>query len=211
MLHSGDLFYDENVLPHLLDCACNNKAFDVQRSIIVPKVSGTVLEIGFGSGLNLPFYNQDKVHHLWALEPSKKLLQLAKRNIKNTSFSIDILNCFAEDIPLPDDSVDNVLITYTMCTILEPIKANIEIRRVLKKNGNLLFCEHGIAINDKDAKLQKMINPYWKKIAGGCQLTRDIPSIISQSGFQIDQLSQGYVEGVPKFAGYNYLGLAKLH
>ena len=204
-------FYDENVLPHLLDCACKNKAFDVQRSIIVPKVSGTVLEIGFGSGLNLPFYNQDKVHHFWALEPSKKLLQLAKRNIKNTSFSIDILNCFAEDIPLPDDSVDNVLITYTMCTILEPIKASIEIRRVLKKNGNLLFCEHGIAINDKDAKLQKMINPYWKKIAGGCQLTRDIPSIISQSGFQIDQLSQGYVEGVPKFAGYNYLGLAKLH
>jgi ubiquinone/menaquinone biosynthesis C-methylase UbiE len=204
-------FYDENVLPHLLDCACKNKAFDVQRSIIVPKVSGTVLEIGFGSGLNLPFYNQDKVHHLWALEPSKKLLQLAKRNIKNTSFSIDILNCFAEDIPLPDDSVDNVLITYTMCTILEPIKASIEIRRVLKKNGNLLFCEHGIAINDKDAKLQKMINPYWKKIAGGCQLTRDIPSIISQSGFQIDLLSQGYVEGVPKFVGYNYLGNAKPH
>tara|TARA_B100000161_G_scaffold179422_1_gene129145 strand:+ start:8 stop:640 length:633 start_codon:yes stop_codon:yes gene_type:complete len=204
-------FYDENVLPHLINCACNNKASNVQRSIIVPKVSGTVLEIGFGSGLNLPFYNKDKVHHLWALEPSKKLLQLAKRNIKNTSFSMDILNCFAEDIPLPDDSVDNVLITYTMCTIVEPIKANIEIGRVLKKNGNLLFCEHGIATNDKDVRLQKMINPYWEKIVGGCQLTRDIPAIISQSGFKIDQLSHGHLKGIPKFAGYNYLGLAKHH
>jgi|TARA_B100001939_G_scaffold31724_1_gene24850 ubiquinone/menaquinone biosynthesis C-methylase UbiE len=204
-------FYDESVLPHLLNCACNNRATNLQRSIIVPKASGIVLEIGFGSGLNLPYYDKDKVRHLWVLEPSKKLLQLAKRNINNTGLSMSILNCLAEDIPLPDNSVDDVLITYTMCTIVEPIKANKEIRRVLKKNGSLLFCEHGIAINDKDAKLQKRINPYWEKIAGGCQLTRDIPTIISQSGFKIDQLDQGYIIGIPKFAGYTYLGSAKHH
>ena len=204
-------FYEENVLPHLINCACNNKATNLQRSIIVPKASGIVLEIGFGTGLNLPYYDKDKVHHLWVLEPSKKLLQLAKRNINNTGLSMNILNCLAEDIPLPDNSVDDVLITYTMCTIVEPIKANKEIRRVLKKNGSLLFCEHGIAINDKDVKLQKRINPFWEKIAGGCQLTRDIPTIISQSGFKIDQLAHGYVRGIPKFAGYNYLGSAKHH
>tara|TARA_E500000178_G_scaffold336711_1_gene375059 strand:- start:45327 stop:45959 length:633 start_codon:yes stop_codon:yes gene_type:complete len=201
-------FYDVHLLPYVLICACTNKSAKKQREIVVPKAEGTVLEIGFGSGLNIAFYDPIKIKKLWALDPTEKLLNLAKSKIANSRFPIQTLNCFAEKIPLPDNSIDTALMTYTMCSITEPLKANKEIKRVLRPNGKLIFCEHGISTNEKDARWQKKLNPYWEKIAGGCQLTRNIPKIIESSDFKIIELEHRHLKGTPKFAGYNYWGEA---
>ena len=112
-------------------------------------------------------------------------------------------------MPLPDKSIDTVLITYTMCTIPDVALSNSEIMRVLKDDGKLLFCEHGLAPDKNIAKWQKRINPLWGKIAGGCNLNRDIPKLISSSGFKISNMEEMYLPSTPKFAGYNYWGVAK--
>ncbi|NCX42173.1 MAG: class I SAM-dependent methyltransferase [Proteobacteria bacterium] len=205
-------FYDKYILPKFLNCACGTKPINYQRDKIVPLAKGIVLDIGIGSGLNIPFYNKSNIDHLYGLDPSEELLKIAKHLAKKNELEIEFLQCGAEAIPLPDQSIDTVLITYTMCTIPDIKLSNSEIMRVLKPEGQLLFCEHGLAPDKNIAKWQRRINPIWSKIAGGCNLNRDIPkliTLITSSGFKISNMEEMYLPSTPKFAGYNYWGVAK--
>ena len=202
-------FYNKYILPKVLNCACASKPINYQRDKIVPFAEGVVLDIGIGSGLNIPFYNKTKIKQLYGLDPSKELLDIAKSVAKKENLEIEFLECGAESIPLPDKSIDTVLITYTMCTIPDVALSNSEIIRVLKDDGKLLFCEHGLAPDKNIVKWQKRINPLWSKIAGGCNLNRDIPNLITSSGFKISNMEEMYLPSTPKFAGYNYWGVAK--
>ena len=202
-------FYDKYILPKFLNCACGSKPINYQREKIVPLAEGKVLDVGIGSGLNIPYYNKSKIKYLYGLDPSIELLNLAKPLAKKNELEIEFLECGAEAIPLPNDSIDTVVITYTLCTIPDTQLSNQEIMRVLKPNGKLLFFEHGLAPDINIAKWQKRINPIWNKIAGGCNLNRDIPNLIRSSGLKISNMEEMYLPSTPKFAGYNYWGVAK--
>jgi ubiquinone/menaquinone biosynthesis C-methylase UbiE len=202
-------FYDKYILPKFLNCACGSKPINYQREKIVPLAEGTVLDIGIGSGLNIPYYDKSKIDYLYGLDPSFELLKLARPLAKKNEIEIEFLECSAEAIPLSNDSIDTVVITYTLCTISDTKLSNKEIKRVLKPNGKLLFCEHGLAPDINVAKWQKRINPIWNKIAGGCNLNRDIPKLIRSSGLKILNMEEMYLPSTPKFAGYNYWGVAK--
>ena len=201
--------YNKYILPKVLNCTCGSKPINYQRAKIVPLAEGVVLDIGIGSGLNIPFYNKSKIKYLYGLDPSKELIEMAKPLANLNQIEIEFLECGAENIPLLDNSIDTVLITYTMCTIQDVILSNSEIKRVLKDNGKLLFCEHGLAPDKNIAIWQKRINPIWNKIAGGCNLNRNIPDIITSSGFKISSIEEMYLPNTPKFAGYNYWGVAR--
>ena len=200
--------YEKYVLPKFLNCACGSKPVARQREKVVPLAEGRVLEIGIGSGLNLPFYDKTKVDEIWGLDPSEELSGMARTVATQEGMKVNFISSGAEEIPLPDDHFDSVLITYTMCTIPEVIRANTEIRRVLKDQGKMIFCEHGVAPDDNIRKWQKRINPFWGKIAGGCNINRNIPSLIQESGFDIVGMEEMYLPNTPKIAGYNFWGYA---
>ena len=200
--------YEKYVLPKFLNCACGSKPVARQREKVVPLAEGRVLEIGIGSGLNLPFYDKTKVDEIWGLDPSEELSEMARTVATHEGMKVNFISSGAEEIPLPDNHFDSVLITYTMCTIPEVIRANTEIRRVLKEQGKMIFCEHGVAPDDNIRKWQKRINPFWGKIAGGCNIDRNIPSLIQDSGFDIIEIEEMYLPNTPKIAGYNFWGYA---
>ena len=200
--------YEKYVLPKFLNCACGSKPVARQREKVVPLAEGRVLEIGIGSGLNLPFYDKTKVDEIWGLDPSEELSEMARTVATQEGMKVNFISSGAEEIPLPDNHFDSVLITYTMCTIPEVIRANKEIRRVLKEQGKMIFCEHGVAPDDNIRKWQKRINPFWGKIAGGCNIDRNIPSLIQDSGFDIIEIEEMYLPNTPKIAGYNFWGYA---
>ncbi|MDA9112619.1 class I SAM-dependent methyltransferase [Gammaproteobacteria bacterium] len=200
--------YEKYVLPKFLNCTCGSKPINYQRKKVVPLAQGLVLDVGIGSGLNIPFYDMSKIDKVLGLDPSVELNNLAKNVAEEHQIDIDFMLCGAEDIPLPDNHVDTVLITYTMCTIPDVLEANKEMLRVLKPGGKLVFCEHGQAPDPKVAKWQKRIDPLWGKIAGGCHLNRDIPNLITSAGFEIENMEQMYLPSTPSIAGYNYWGTA---
>tara|TARA_B100000963_G_C22631843_1_gene675336 strand:- start:614 stop:1234 length:621 start_codon:yes stop_codon:yes gene_type:complete len=201
-------FYDNYVLPPLCDCCCSTKPVNYQRKKIVPNAYGNVLEVGIGSGLNFNYYNESKINQIVGLEPSEKLLEKAEKNTKNFNFDIKLIKGMAEDIQIESNSIDSVLLTYTLCTIADTEKALREIRRVLKSNGKIIFTEHGIAPDNNVKKWQNRINPVWKKLFGGCNLNKDIPKILLDAGFKIDYLEKMYLPSTPKIVGYNYWGQA---
>ena len=200
--------YDKYVLPKFLNCACASKPILRQRQKVVPLAEGKVLEIGIGSGLNLPYYEKSKIDEVWGLDPSEELSAMARIVADQESIEVNFISSGAEEIPLPDNHFDSVLITYTMCTIPEVLRANQEIRRVLREDGKMIFCEHGEAPDENIRKWQKRINPFWRKIAGGCNINRKIPSLIQDSGFDIVEMEEMYLPNTPKIAGYNYWGFA---
>tara|TARA_Y100001970_G_scaffold250037_1_gene321356 strand:+ start:40002 stop:40628 length:627 start_codon:yes stop_codon:yes gene_type:complete len=200
--------YNKYILPKFLDCACSSKPVLYQRKKIIPYAEGEILEVGIGSGINIPYYNAEKVNKIWGLDPSKELLSLAQNKAGTSKLDISFINSGAERIPLPDSQIDTVVVTYTLCTIPVIAEAIIEIKRVLRPSGKLVFCEHGEAPDDNIRKWQQRVNPVWKKIAGGCNLNRPIPKIIKESGFEIKQIDQMYLPSTPKIAGYNYWGFA---
>jgi ubiquinone/menaquinone biosynthesis C-methylase UbiE len=201
-------FYDRFILPKLLDAACSARPIERQRAKIVPQAEGIVLELGFGSGLNLPYYDSGKVTHLYALEPSQGMLARAKAKASAASIPIDVLPETAEALSLSAASVDTVLVTYSLCTIPDPVSALTAARRVLKPGGRLLFCEHGMAPDADVQRWQRRIEPVWKVIGGGCHLTRQIPALVRSAGFAIDGLETMYLPKSPRWAGYNYWGVA---
>ena len=201
--------YDKYILPKFLNCACGSKPINYQRQKVVPLAKGKVLDIGIGSGLNIPFYNSDKIDKVIGIDPSYELIELAKELANYSKASIELVIGSAESIPYPDNFFDTVLVTYTMCTIPNVAIANKEMWRVLKDDGRLIFCEHGLAPDKKISKWQNRIDPFWGKIAGGCHLNRDIQKLITDAGFSFESLDKMYIPSTPKFAGYNYWGIGK--
>jgi ubiquinone/menaquinone biosynthesis C-methylase UbiE len=202
-------FYDRVVLPRVLDWTCGSKPVRRQRQKVVPLAEGRVLEIGIGTGLNLPFYDAAKVERIIGLEPAEQMLRRAKARSGNLPFTVEYLALEGERILLDRQSVDTVLVTYTLCTIPDAMSALESMRRVLKPGGRLIFCEHGLAPDATVRRWQNRLNPLWGRIGGGCNLNRDIPALIEGSGFVIDDLSNAYLPGTPRFAGFNYWGTAK--
>ncbi len=203
-------FYDRHILPHFINCACGSKPIMKQREKVVPRASGTVLEIGIGTGLNLPYYDPSKVERLIGLDPSEASWELAGKRAANLDFDVDFIGLPGEEIPLDNASVDTVLVTFALCTIPDPVTALGQMARVLRPGGTLIFCEHGKAPDADVCRWQDRINPWWKKIAGGCNLNRDIPALLQDGGFTVHDMETLYLPSTPRFAGYNFWGSATL-
>lgn len=199
--------YQKYLLPKLLNWAMKAPALSKLRSELIPSAEGKVLEIGMGSGLNLPHY--DGISGLIGLEPSEELQNLAQDMLIQTHFPSEMLTGSAEDIPLESNTFDTVVMTWTLCSVTDPVLALSEIKRVIKPGGKVIFAEHGKSPDQNIRKLQKTLNPLWSRIAGGCQLNREIVDLYESSGFKFKSLERGYLEG-PKFATYNYRGVAAL-
>lgn len=201
-------FYDRHILPLVLNAAMGTKPIRYQRKKVVPNASGRVLEIGFGAGHNLPFYDASKVTHLWALEPAQEMRERAAERVSQSPIDLEFIDLPGEQIPLDNESADTVLITYTLCTIPDAMKALGEMRRVLKPNGSMIFCEHGEAPDADVQRWQNRLTPIWKSLCGGCHLGRPIPQMIRDGGWRVDHMETMYLPGTPRFAGFNYWGSA---
>lgn len=200
-------FYEKYILPYCLDKACSIGPIEKQRAKIVPFARGHVLEIGIGSGLNLPHYDSTKIEKVTGVDPDEHIWKRSQKRRDAAKFPVERIGLSGEDIPMSTGSVDTVVVTYSLCTIPDPVKALREMRRILKPGGDILFCEHGKSAEPKIAKWQNRIDPIWSKLAGGCHSGRDIPDLIAQAGLQTTELHQGYIPG-PKVLAYNYWGRA---
>lgn len=201
-------FYEDRILPHLVNKACATGQVMKLRSQLVPEARGQVLEVGMGSGLNLAFYRPDRTELVYGLEPSAGMRRKASRNLANSPVPVEWLGLPGEEIPLPDSSVDTVLLTFTLCTIPDWRKALEQMKRVLKPDGELLFLEHGESPDPRVRTWQHRITPGWRKVAGGCHLNRPIAELIQQAGFEIRELSTFYMPNAPRIAGFIYQGRA---
>ena len=201
-------FYDRYILPRFINCACGAPPIMKQREKLVPRAEGTVLEIGIGTGLNLPFYDPDKVDRLIGLDPSEASWTLAAERAQNLPFDVEFIGLPGEQIPLDDNSVDTVLVTFSLCTIPDPVTALQGMSRVLKPGGRLLFCEHGRAPDASVQTWQDRVNPIWRALAGGCNLNRDIPALLEEANFTVSGLETMYLPSTPRIAGFNYWGTA---
>lgn len=201
-------FYEKKVLPVLINAACSTRQVMKIREQVVPRARGEVLEVGMGSGLNLQFYDREAVDVVWGLEPSEGMRLKARANLKVSPVEVKWLDLPGEEIPLEDESIDTVLLTYTLCTIPDWETALRQMRRVLKPEGKLLFAEHGRAPDPDVRKWQDRLTPVWKKIGGGCHLNRPIRDYISRGGFQITREDTFYMKNTPRVAGHMYVGEA---
>ncbi len=201
-------YYNKHILPKVIDWACKKNPSMRQRQKMVPMAKGNVLEIGIGSGLNIPFYNKTQVQQLTGIDPSEENWNENRNIIEELGYDFQFVKAFAENIPANNNTFDSVVITYTLCTIPDTEKALEEVRRVLKPNGKLIFCEHGKAPDKAVQKWQNIINPFWKLIGGGFNLHRDIPFIIENNGFKIANLETMYIPGW-KPGSFNYWGICE--
>ena len=201
-------FYENKILPRIIECGCGQAAITEQRLKVVPKAEGVVLEIGVGTGHNLPLYDGAKVRKLYALDPSEASWEIARPRAAPLSFPVEFIGLPGERIPLEDESVDTVLVTFSLCTIPDPLAALQGMRRVLKPEGQLLFSEHGASPDQSVRRWQNRINPIWKRLFGGCNLNRPMPDLIRRGGFRISELNARYLDRAPRFAGYMYWGSA---
>ncbi|MCK9283809.1 MAG: methyltransferase domain-containing protein [Rhodocyclaceae bacterium] len=201
-------WYDRNILPWLLDLACGIKPVRYQRAKVVPRAFGHVLEIGIGTGLNAEHYDTAKVHTIVGLDPAMRMHHLARKRIAAAGLKVELVGLSAERIPYDDATFDSVLMTYTLCSIPDPVAALKEMRRVLKPKGHLVFCEHGRAPDMSVHRWQNRLTPYWRKIAGGCHLNRDIPQLLDAGGFACEHIETMYLPG-PRPLTYNYWGVAR--
>jgi ubiquinone/menaquinone biosynthesis C-methylase UbiE len=200
-------FYQDQIVPLLINLTMRRRDLAAYRSRVVPAADGRVLEIGIGSGLNLPFYSRN-VERLIGLDPSANLLSMVRRNLRPDTPSLELIEGSAEAIPLENDSVDTVVTTWTLCSIPDAGRALREMHRVLRPTGRLLFIEHGRAPQPNVRWWQDHLTPAWKRIGGGCHLNRPIRSLIEDAGFQFDRFETGYMRG-PKPLAFMYEGNAR--
>ncbi len=200
-------WYQRHLLPRIIHLACGSKPVGRQREKVVPRARGRVLEVGLGSGLNLPFYDARRVSRLWGLEPSPELRVMAARQAAAAPFTVELLESPVEETPLADGSVDTVVVTYTLCSLADPVGALRLMARVLAPGGELLFCEHGAAPDPGVRRWQDRVNPLWRRLGGGCNLNREIPALIAAGGFRLLDLETAYLPGW-RPASFNYRGAA---
>jgi ubiquinone/menaquinone biosynthesis C-methylase UbiE len=199
--------YSRHVLPLLTHLAMRNKAMAAERARWIPMATGVVLEIGMGSGLNVPFYGTN-VAKLYALEPSEQLRLMAIPRATRAAFPVEFLAASAEAIPLPAASVEWLVTTWTLCSIANPVAALREFQRVLRPEGRVMFVEHGRSPDPGVLRWQDWLTPVWRRLAGGCHLNRPIDRMIVEAGFAIEELERGYIRG-PRFGAYLYRGFAR--
>jgi ubiquinone/menaquinone biosynthesis C-methylase UbiE len=199
-------FYQDQIVPLLINASMRQKNLAAYRNRVVSAAEGRVLEIGIGSGLNLPFYSSN-ARQVIGLDPSPKLLAMTRRASRSDSRSVELIEGSAESVPLEDASADTVVTTWTLCSIPDAPRALRDMRRVLRPGGRLLFVEHGRAPDPKVVWWQDRLTPVWKRVGGGCHLNRAIGTLIEDAGFQLDRLETGYMRG-PKPMTFMYEGSA---
>jgi ubiquinone/menaquinone biosynthesis C-methylase UbiE len=200
--------YERYVLPKLLQCGCASKPVMKQRAKVVPKATGRVLELGIGMGLNLSFYDPATVESVTGVDPAEELRHIAEAAPRDPKLTVKVEDGTAEALPFEDRSFDCVVCTFTLCSVRSPTAALAEARRVLKPGGRFLYCEHGLSPDADVAKWQRRIEPVWKRIAGGCHLTRPVTRAVGEAGFKVTASDAMYLPGTPRFAGWSEWGEA---
>ena len=185
--------YNKYLLPKITHFVCSTGPVSKQREKIIPLAYGKVLEIGIGSGLNLPFYEPEIVHSIVGIDPSTEMLGLTNKMHSETTVQVELITASADNLPLDNHQFDCIVSCFTLCSISKIQESFEEIRRVLKPKGKLIFCEHGKAPDGNIYNWQKRLNPIWNKLGGGCNLTRDIPAIIQNEGFKITTMQNMYI------------------
>jgi len=201
-------FYERRVLPHIINLAMNTKVLKEERTRCLQDVKGIVLEIGFGTGLNLPHY-PPTVTKVVGLDPSATSARLARKRIAASPFPVETVGLSAEKLPVPDGSFDSIVSTFTLCTIPDVSGALLEVQRALAPGGRFYFVEHGLSEEPAVERWQHRLNPVNRKILGGCNLNRPIVALIEQAGFEVERLEKSYMKDAPKFAGFLYRGVAR--
>jgi ubiquinone/menaquinone biosynthesis C-methylase UbiE len=200
-------FYQRRIVPRLIHFGMGQKQLLPLREQLVAGARGTVLEIGIGSGLNLPFYPRE-LALLLGLDPSRELLRMAKRRSAWVHFPVELSQGRAEDIPLENGAVDRVVMSWTLCSVADPRRALAEVRRVLRPGGSLLFVEHGRCPEPRVSRWQDGLTPLWRRVAGGCHLNRPVDRLIEESGLHLADMETGHLIKGPRFATYHYRGRA---
>jgi ubiquinone/menaquinone biosynthesis C-methylase UbiE len=200
-------WYERNLLPYVIDLACGINPVRKQREKVVPLAHGDVLEIGIGTGLNFEHYDKARVRKIIGLDPALEMHRLANKRLVKAGLHVELVGLSAERIPFADGTFDTVLVTYTLCTIADPLAALREMRRVLKPGATLIFCEHGLAPDASVRRWQRRLTPLWSKLGGGCHLDRDIPGLLKEAGLRSPDLQSMYLPG-PRPLTYNFWGTA---
>jgi SAM-dependent methyltransferase len=199
--------YADRVLPRILDKAGGIKTVEPLRRSACEGLTGEVVEIGFGSGLNVPFY-PDSVTRVAAVEPADLAWELATERVNRSKVPVERAGLDGQSLPFADDTYDSALSTWSLCTIPDPVAALRELRRVLRPGGQLHFLEHGLAPDESVQRWQRRIEPVWKPLVGGCHLTREIVELLTAAGFEVTSVDVFYEPGAPKFVGADSLGIA---
>jgi ubiquinone/menaquinone biosynthesis C-methylase UbiE len=202
-------FYRDRVYPHIVQAMGNPKPIDDIRRRVVHLAQGRVLELGVGPGVNFAYYDTSKVSKVFALEPNPGMLRRAAAERRRVDVDVEFIDLPGEQIPLQAATVDTVVSTFTMCTIPRIDKALMGVRRVLRPGGQLIFFEHGRSPEPRVRQWQKRVEPFFKLAFEGCHVTRHIPSLITDSGFSIDRLDEGYMAPFPKSGTYCFWGVAR--
>jgi SAM-dependent methyltransferase len=195
-------WYDNHIVPRFIKCACSAPAIMALREAVVPRASGSVFEIGCGGGLNQPFYDRAKVTAYAGMDPSAKGLDYTRQAASAKGWTADIREGFGEAIPFDDHSFDSVVCTFTLCSVSDQAQTLRELRRVLKPGGRLLYAEHGASSDPEVQKWQGRIEPVWKRLAGGCHLTRPVSTAVASSGFDVTPIGADYAPKMPRWAGW---------
>jgi ubiquinone/menaquinone biosynthesis C-methylase UbiE len=202
-------FYRNRVYPHIVTLLGNPRPIQKIRQQIVPLAQGTVLEVGVGPGVNFAYYDPTNVSKIYALEPNPGMMLRAENERRQTKLDIEFLDLPGEQIPLPDGSVDTVVSTFTLCTIAGVADAIRGIARVLRPGGRFLFFEHGLSPDIRVRRWQERTEPFFQWAFEGCHVTRDIPALIEEGGFRVEQMETGYLARFPKSGSYYFWGVAR--
>jgi len=202
-------WYDRNVMPRLIRCACGTGQVMKRRSFVVPRARGDVFELGCGGGINHQFYDVASITSYAGIDPHEGLLDAARAAARDKGWPATLKQGVGEDIPFPDRSFDTVVCTFTLCSVEDQAQVLSEMLRILRPGGQALFLEHGRAPDTDVARWQDRIEPVWKRLAGGCHLTRPIGSAFRGAGFEVEPLGQGYMPKAPRFAMWNEWGVAR--
>ena len=201
--------YARHLGPRLVRCVCSMEDVRHEREKIVPLATGTVLEIGIGPGLNLPLYDPSRVERVIGVDPNESFLRLGRKERSRCAVPIEILVAPAEALPLADDCVDTAVVTFTLCSVDDPLQALAEMRRVLRPGGRVLFLEHGLSDDPAVARWQKRLNPVWRPFAVGCNLTRPVRDLFLRAGFRLDEVAEYYMPRTPAPIGFQCRGIAR--
>jgi ubiquinone/menaquinone biosynthesis C-methylase UbiE len=201
-------FWADRVLPYLVEKACRSSVILEERTRWIPRAHGEVLELGIGSGLNLALYDKHQVAKVTGIDPSRALLARASRRVAESPVPVELVEAAAEQLPFAERSFDSAVVTYTLCSVDDPLRVLAEVRRVLRPGGELFFIEHGLAPDARTRRWQRRLTPMWRRVGGGCRLDRDVSAILCAAGFDSDDLTASYTEG-GRFTSYTYQGTAR--